>query len=415
MNVTSILKGKISSERIFMISALLVNAGNYLYNLILGRILGPEQFADAAVLITFLLVISFIAMSFQLVTTKFAASWDTDTYVSFVAMIYNVSFIVGSILGGGIIYFSEELEQLLHTTSSDMFILFGIGVPFYFLMSVNRGVFQGNKDFKSLSMTYQNEMLCRLILTFLLLYFLDFNTSVLIAGGIVISFLFGLLPFKNRTRTAGLYFNLSNKQRKQVAVFFCLTALYEFTQIIINNSDILLVKHYFDSYQAGLYASLALIGRMVYFIAWMYAMVLLPTVVKLKKEEAPTIPVLRKYLGYTVLTSIVIVTICFAFPQKVVTLFFGNQYVEIAALLWKYALATSLFAVSNILAYYYLALDAYFPVVFLAISGCVQVYLITLFHNSLEQIVNLQIMVMLGLFLFQVLYFLRDILNSQTT
>ena len=57
---------------------------------------------------------------------------------------------------------------------------------------------------------------------------------------------------------------------------------------IINNSDILLVKHYFDPYNAGLYASLALIGRVVYFTAWMFVMLLLPKVIELKKEGKKT-------------------------------------------------------------------------------------------------------------------------------
>ena len=62
MYLVSVLKRKrISQEQLFMLSVLIVNGGNYLYNLILGRILGPEQFADAAVLITFLLVLSFVA------------------------------------------------------------------------------------------------------------------------------------------------------------------------------------------------------------------------------------------------------------------------------------------------------------------------------------------------------------------
>ena len=34
---------KIKPEQIFMLSVLLVNGGNYLYNLILGRYLGPEN------------------------------------------------------------------------------------------------------------------------------------------------------------------------------------------------------------------------------------------------------------------------------------------------------------------------------------------------------------------------------------
>ena len=72
MQITTLLKSrKLTQEQWFMLSVLAVNAGNYLYNLILGRVLGPTQFADAAVLITFLLVLSFVAMTFQLVTAKF--------------------------------------------------------------------------------------------------------------------------------------------------------------------------------------------------------------------------------------------------------------------------------------------------------------------------------------------------------
>ena len=36
------VKQKISAQQIFMLSALLVNTGNYAYNLLLGRLLGPE-------------------------------------------------------------------------------------------------------------------------------------------------------------------------------------------------------------------------------------------------------------------------------------------------------------------------------------------------------------------------------------
>ena len=275
-------------------------------------------------------------------------------------------------------------------------------------MSVNRGVLQGEKDFESLSVTYQTEMLSRLIGTFLLLSIFEINTSVLIAGGILVSFLFGLYPFKKMVWTTGANFKLSNSQQRKVLLFFCLTVLYEFTQILINNSDILLVKHYFDPYEAGLYASLALIGRIVYFIAWLYVMILLPTVVKLKKEGAATAPVLRKYIGYIVLTSTAVVLICFAFPQKIVVLLFGSQYIAIAALLWKYALATSLFAISNIFAYYFLSLDRYIPVIFLAVIGALQVYLIVLFHSSLEQVVHVQILAMFCLLLVQYLYYLMQ-------
>jgi O-antigen/teichoic acid export membrane protein len=82
MYLVSVLKRKrISQEQLFMFSVLVVNGGNYLYNLILGRLLGPEEFADAAVLITFLLVLSFVAMSFQLMTAKFSVVFENYLFI----------------------------------------------------------------------------------------------------------------------------------------------------------------------------------------------------------------------------------------------------------------------------------------------------------------------------------------------
>ena len=233
----------------------------------------------------------------------------------FTKKIFGVAILVGLFFGGIIVAFSKTLQTFLNTTSSQMFVYFGIGVPFYFLMSVNRGVFQGKKQFVFLSVTYQAEMISRVLFTFLFLYFLDLDTSILISFGIVLSFVFGVFPLKNVKTIFFQKGSLSQIQKKQITTFFALTALYEMTQIVINNSDILLVKHYFDSYEAGLYASLALIGRMVYFIAWMYVMILLPTVVKLKKEGKNTSKVLYKYVGYIGAISFSIVLVCFIFQS----------------------------------------------------------------------------------------------------
>ena len=51
--------------------------------------------------------------------------------------------------------------------------------------------------------------------------------------------------------------------------------LYQLHLIELKKLNILLVKHYFSNNDAGLYSSLALIGRVVYFVAWMFVMLLL--------------------------------------------------------------------------------------------------------------------------------------------
>lgn len=409
MQLFAALKSKkISPEQLFMVSVLAVNAGNYLYNLILGRILGPEAFADAAVLITFLLVLSFIAMTFQLVTAKFSVLFENDLFKSFITKVYKQAFFVGLILGALIVIFAGALQTVFNTTSKSMFVIFGCGVPIYFLMSVNRGVFQGNKIYKSLSITYQGEMLSRLLITLGLILLFDFRSSAVIATGILISFVFGLFPFKTNQISFGKALKLDKVYSKQIKNFFLLTAFYELTQIIINNSDILLVKHYFEAYEAGLYASLALIGRIVYFIAWMFVMLLLPAVVELKKEGKETASVLFKYVGYIAVISTVIVITCLALPELIITILFGDAYIAMAPLLWKYAIATSMFAISNIFAYYYLSLDKYIPVIISGVFGMLQMGLVIFFHDSLEQVVHMQIVAMALLLVIQLWFFRQE-------
>lgn len=214
-----------------------------------------------------------------------------------------------------------------------------------------------------------------------------------------------MFPFKNKIFSFKTSLKLDLDKSKLVRNFFIITAFYELTQIIINNSDILLVKHYFDSYEAGLYASLALIGRVVYFIAWMFVMLLLPTVVQLKKDGKSTLPILMKYVSYIGMIATSIIVACFFFPYEIINVLFGSSYLEIAPLLWKYASATGVFAISNIFAYYYLSLDKYVPVVLSGIFGMLQVVLVTVYHNSLAEVVHVQIIAMILLLLVQLTYF----------
>ncbi|GGF82292.1 oligosaccharide flippase family protein [Wenyingzhuangia marina] len=408
LSISITKKPILSQEQLFMLSVLTVNGGNYLYNLLLGRILGPEQFSDAAILITMLLVLSFVAMTFQLAAAKFTVTLSETIFGAFVKKIYKNAVMVGIFFGAMVVVFAKDLQGIFHTSSSMMFTIFGIGVPLYFLMSVNRGFFQGKKQFKLLSITYQAEMFTRLGLTLILVLLFHSQSSVVIAVGVLVSLVVGLFPlnFDKKQLTSKVVF--PKKELAQVKKFFVITAFYELSQIIINNSDILLVKHYFEAYDAGLYASLALIGRIVYFVAWMFVMLLLPTVVQLKKEGKDTTKVLMKYVSYIAIIATTIVLACAMFPTLIVQMLFGNDYVEIAPLLWKYAFATGIFAVANIFAYYFLSLDKYIPVLVSAIFGALQVLLVVFYHASLDQVVHVQMLAMTFLLFTQVIFFFID-------
>ncbi len=400
------VKQKISAQQIFMLSALLVNTGNYAYNLLLGRLLGPEAFADAAILITLLLVLSFAAMTFQLGTARFIALLEEEKQGAFLKKINRWSLRMGFATGLVFVFFASFFQEVLQTSSSMMFVVFGLSVPFYFVMSINRGIYQGKQELLSLSKTYQIEMWSRLLLTFLCILLFKEQPAIGVALGVSLSIVAAQFPRAKTIKTDQE--TLDRQSTTEVLKFLSITALYEGTQILINNSDIILVKHFFEPYQAGLYASLALIGRVVYFVAWMFVMLLLPDVVKKKKAGTRTTKILWKYVGYIGLLSASIVVVCFAFPKMIVNLMFGQAYLEVAHLLGPYALATGLFAVANLFTYYFLSLGKYRPVYFSLVGGALQISGVLLFHDQLLHVVLVQIATMLVLLLVQVVYCFKE-------
>jgi len=406
MTAFKLILKKVSPEQLFMGSILLVNGGNYLYNLILGRLLGPEAYADAALLVTLLLVLSFLGMTFQLATTKFAVLFSGKEWQNFRNRTYKQAIFTGMLIGALLVYFAKDFQVLFQTKTPYMFVVLGFSIPLYFFMCVNRGTFQGHHQFKMLSITYQTEMWSRLLITLSFLLFSPWEPAITVALGIGFSFLFGLIPSNLKGISLASPSILSARNTKHVNKFIILTLCYEVTQIIINNSDVLMVKHYFEPNEAGLYASLALIGRVVYFVAWMFVMLLLPTVVQKAKDGVATAPILFKYVGYVTLLSLTIIASCYLFPELIIRLMFGEAYLSMSGLLWQYAVATSLFAIGNIFAYYFLSLDHYVPVLISGILGVAQIALVSIFHNSLEQVVQVQIMVMILLLISQVLYFI---------
>ena len=382
---------KITEEQWFMISAMIVNLGNYLYNLIVGRMLGPSGFADASLLVTMLLVLSFLAMTFQLTAAKFSAEMDGEESQLLVSLMSRYGLVVGAVISLCMVLFSNQLQLFFQSQSAWMYIIFALCVPLYFLMSVGRGYVQGIRNFRQLSISYQVEMLIRLCGTVALLRLLDVDPAISISLGILASVALGYLPIRNK-RVKPI--SSAGRITKTLLVFATYTLVYELSQVLINNTDILLVKHYFAAEEAGLYAALAMIGRVVFFIAWMFAMILLPHVVAAEKAGKDSRSLLWKYVGYTAILGAIITGVSYILPELIVHILFGTAYVEIASLLWLYALATSLFAVANMFAYYFLSRSVYGPIYLTFIVGLLQIFGLVAFHDTLLQVVLLQLVLM---------------------
>jgi O-antigen/teichoic acid export membrane protein len=303
VNPLSKYLGKISEAKVFMLMLLFVNGGNYLYNLLLGHLLGPEKFAHAAFLITMLLSLSFIAMTFQLLIAKFYVELDDKEQLAFMSRWSKNSVIVGVLIGVLTYICGDWISYNFQLDDSDAIRLFALGMPLYFLFNVQRGCLQAQEKFIKLGYNYLLEMLVRLSGTICLILLFPDSTTFAVSLGILLSILASSYIVDVRLILTNIKSTMTKIEKKKIYHFAAITLLYELTLNLINSADIIVVKQNFESTEAGLYASIALVGRMVYYITWMYAMILLPGVVRLRKEGKNINPLLMSTLRQVGLIS----------------------------------------------------------------------------------------------------------------
>ena len=397
-----LLRSRIASaSALLMLSMTVVNAGNYIYNLIMGRWLGPSLFADLSLIVTLLLVVTFLTAPVQMTAARYSAihtaDGDEKNLASLRRFIWYIAFGLGLALTVLFAILAPALKNFFHTQSSLPFVIFGAALPFAMVQSVERGMLQGRTNFKILAISYQVEMWSRLLISILLVALgLSVNGAVI---GISLSFFFTWLVAGTAVTGLRSKENISKEMRAELLAFAAPVLVSQLGQILINNSDVILVKRFFETGEAGRYAALALIGRIVFFATWSVVTTMFPIVAQKQKMGEPHAHLLWVSLGIVAGVSLPVVLLTLLAPQWVVSILFGDKYLGIASLLWLYALATSLYAMANVVINYRLSLGMGRETGFAIAAGLAQVLGIIFFHNSLAQVVYVQVIVMAALFL----------------
>lgn len=381
------------------VTIMLVNLGNYLLSLVIGRWLGPEQFAEVGILSTIVLVLSFFSLGLQITTAKFTAQIVEQGYSACLFFKQNIKAIIATSGAIMVLLFAlaSNIQNFFHFESVTPFIIIMISIPFYFVMSAQRGYLQGVQNFKAFANSFIVEMLVRLVSTIGLIALilkleLQFISEA-VSLGFLLSFIIGCI-----VSTPNFKSTLSKTSFKidttVVLRFFMVVLFYECSQILISYSDTLLVKHFYTNTEAGLYTALSLIGRMVYFATWAFVMLLIPKVVAKREKGEGHESLFIKYFAIICLMGISVTALSLIMPKFIVTVLFGKAYSAIVPLVWKYSLATTLFACGNLFAYYHISIGSYKPAAITCLIGVLQVALIYFNHQSFNTIIHIQIALM---------------------
>jgi len=394
---------------IMLVSSALVGGLNLLYNLAIVHELGAVGFGHASAVYTVLMLLSAVHLSFQLLCSKFVAR--NATMAGKIAVYRHLLWRawIGAI-GIGVALFcgSRQISSYLNLPTNNYVLMLALAAVFYIPLGVRRGLMQGLCNFSRLAGNFVLEASVKVSGAFLFLK-MGWGVSGVIGAVVaseVLAYVFSA-PRSSLLRVprVPLLLPVALGEGLQASLFFA-------GQVIINNLDIALVKHFFAPTEAGVYAAVALVGRVVYMLSWSVVSAMFPFSAGISSEERDGHAVLGTAFALATTISTLFVLAVWASPAWVWRLLLGagfpmNAAGSYRALLVLYAATTGIYALGVVLMSYEISRKvANVGWIQLFFSGAIiaGIYFI---HDSLRDVIMVQTVLLTMLLMWVSVPFLR--------
>ncbi|MFA4952588.1 MAG: oligosaccharide flippase family protein, partial [Candidatus Pacearchaeota archaeon] len=152
---------------------------------------------------------------------------------------------------------------------------------------------------------------------------------------------------------------------------------------IILSYDIILAKAFFSSEIAGRYAALSMIGKIIFFGTMAVSKTMFPLTSEKKYKKENTSNLFKKsFLAVAFLCLVAIFTYAL-FPNLIINLLYGEQYLELSPFLFYLGISFSLLALTNLVLVYNLSTNSIKKPFYLFILFALGVVLLFLFHSTI--------------------------------
>jgi O-antigen/teichoic acid export membrane protein len=400
----------LSGSFVLLLGSGLTAAINFAYNVAVARFLGPTAFGHATVAYTLLTLMSAVTLSFQIVPAKVVAQQSTPeaksaAYRGFHRAAWGCGLLVAFLL----VLFQTAVANFLKLPTPILVDLIAVGAAFYVPLGSRRGFIQGAYGFRSLSANLVLEGLVRLCGSLLMVLLGAGVIGVVAANAAAMAVAyFAAAPRLAPPVPSHIHFSYALRESVQALVFFA-------GQVLINNCDIILVKHFFSPALAGLYAAVAMVGRVIFSFSQAVVNSMFPLVAGTGDEERRDLKVIATSLLLVLgIGCSVALALRFA-PASIWTSFFGPGFAVAGTygmpyLLSLYAITTVLYCLSVVVITYEMSYKiANTSWIQLAFSG-ILVAGICAFHSSLRQVILVQLVLMGTLLILVALPFLFNAL-----
>jgi O-antigen/teichoic acid export membrane protein len=398
----NILKGGL----VLFLGMNLVSFANYIFNVTMGRMLGPIEYGGFVSIMSLLAIVGVPANTIQTAAAKFSAVFLAENSLEKIK--YLIKYLTKKIAILSLIVFifllllSQPIANFLKLGSNVPIIIFSFVALIIFLVPINRGVIQGMQNFKGLSINLGFEPILKILFGGILVaigYKLNGAVLAILIANILV-YIFGFFSLKKI---------FANKEKSFPTKDFWHYSLPVLVGIFLLNfltyGDVILAKHYLSLEEAGLYSGVSTIAKIVIYFGAPFIATMFPKISDLYTRKQKHYPLLMQTIAVVFILSALITAFFMMFPAFTIKLLFGNNFISASNYLGNLSLAMLLLSLSTIFVNYYMAIGKKIYMAFLSFFSVILIVLMNSYHYGIGQIINNLLISFGGLLLSLTLYY----------
>ena len=369
------------------------------FNIYAARKLIPAEYGAliSLVAIIFIFVTTFAAV--QITITKFVSHYKVKSRYEEISTLLKKSFIFFFFVGLAIflltILMSPLIKEFLHLEAEKPIILLGLILWLIPLSAVMAGGLRGLQKFGWIGTSALVDSAVRFGIGIIFLGILGLG----IAGGMYsimtatfLSFVVGFIVLVSILTKHKYAIDTKEIWKYGWPVFFTLIAI-----AFMANTDIVIVRHFFDPAIAGQYAVASVTATILFFTSNIFSFTMFPKVAELHSSGKDPSKLLKSNLFYMLIICVFMYILFHFSSDSVIKFFFGPQY-NVGLIARTLIIAYSFLSLANILVIYDIAMGKSWYLYLLIAFAVLQPMLMWFWHPTIYTIVIIQVCTMTALF-----------------
>lgn len=329
------------------------SALNYLCQILMGRFFSVSNYGIVNTIFSLTIIVSVIGSTASMILSK-VISENRKSSASLCYKILSVVNTVCIILFLGSIIISPLLAHILNWDYL-VIVLAIISLVTSIYPIVYQGIFGGLGKFVSLGLYTLIIPVIKIFSLFLIVLLnIDglsevYSTLSSIILGNIISLIVGYIITRKNIKEI----KKSNRKVRYIWQEYKNVFYSNILIMFLMNIDILYLSCFYDSETIGLYSSVLVFGKMIYYFVTALVTVMLPLISKNRKDSKYVDKMLYKTLTYTIILTLIFLIPTNIFGKDILNIVFGSKY-DPAIIYLKYASLISLSYSLNLIVLNYL-------------------------------------------------------------